>query len=74
EHLVRCYLDDSDVVVSAGGNVRVQADMADDWLTAVNLIIEHANPGDVVLVKASRGIGLERVAEQLIGEFGRVSP
>jgi UDP-N-acetylmuramoyl-tripeptide--D-alanyl-D-alanine ligase len=74
EHLVRGYLDDSDVAVSAGGNVRVQADMADDWLTAVNLIIEHANPGDVVLVKASRGIGLERVAEQLIGEFGRVSP
>ncbi len=40
---------------------------------AVELLVAEVGPGDVVLVKASRGAGLERVANRLIesGELGR---
>ena len=34
---------------------------------AIDLVCREVRPGDVVLVKASRSIGLERVAQALIG-------
>ncbi len=41
-----------------------------DVAEAVALLREEVAPGDVVLVKASRAAGLERVAEALLGEGG----
>jgi UDP-N-acetylmuramoyl-tripeptide--D-alanyl-D-alanine ligase len=44
---------------------------AADRDVARTLVTEHVRPGDAVLVKASRGVGLEQVAEGLIrGEGG----
>ena len=44
-----------------GGESHVVADAAE----AASLVASLVAPGDVVLVKASRGIGLETVAEAL---------
>jgi UDP-N-acetylmuramoyl-tripeptide--D-alanyl-D-alanine ligase len=44
-----------------GGESHVAADAA----SAASVVAEVVEPGDVVLVKASRGIGLETVAEAL---------
>jgi UDP-N-acetylmuramoyl-tripeptide--D-alanyl-D-alanine ligase len=38
---------------------------ADDALEAARLLAPRLAPGDIVLVKASRGVGLERVAQEL---------
>ena len=35
---------------------------------AIDLLRRDVAPGDVVLVKASRAVGLERVAQALLGE------
>jgi UDP-N-acetylmuramoyl-tripeptide--D-alanyl-D-alanine ligase len=42
-----------------------------DVPAALALLASAVRPGDVVLVKASRGVGLERVAEGLLGGLGR---
>jgi UDP-N-acetylmuramoyl-tripeptide--D-alanyl-D-alanine ligase len=42
-----------------------EAHQVDDARAAASLVAELVRPGDVVLVKASRGIGLETVAEAL---------
>jgi UDP-N-acetylmuramoyl-tripeptide--D-alanyl-D-alanine ligase len=47
---------------AAGGRLVIEVDDADGALVAVS---EHARKGDAVLVKASRAVGLERVAEAL---------
>jgi UDP-N-acetylmuramoyl-tripeptide--D-alanyl-D-alanine ligase len=44
-----------------------EAHHVDDARAAASLVSELVRPGDVVLVKASRGIGLETVAEALRG-------
>lgn len=41
-----------------------------DVAEAIELLNRQLRPGDVVLVKASRAVGLERVAEALLGEAG----
>jgi UDP-N-acetylmuramoyl-tripeptide--D-alanyl-D-alanine ligase len=41
--------------------------------TAIELLREQLRPGDVVLVKASRSVGLERVAEALLSDVPAVS-
>lgn len=41
-----------------------------DVPAALELLLEALRPGDVVLVKASRGIGLERVADGLLAAGG----
>jgi UDP-N-acetylmuramoyl-tripeptide--D-alanyl-D-alanine ligase len=38
-----------------------------DAQAAVTLLSEHLRPGDTVLVKGSRGVGLELVAQTLVG-------
>jgi UDP-N-acetylmuramoyl-tripeptide--D-alanyl-D-alanine ligase len=38
-----------------------------DAQTAIDLLRRELRPGDIVLVKASRSVGLERVAEVLLG-------
>jgi len=35
---------------------------------AIDLLRREVAPGDVILVKASRAVGLERVAQALLGE------
>jgi UDP-N-acetylmuramoyl-tripeptide--D-alanyl-D-alanine ligase len=51
----------------AGGAQVVEVDDADGALVAVS---GQARPGDAVLVKASRAVGLERVAEALTMAVG----
>ena len=41
---------------------------------AVALLHDHLEPGDVVLVKASRSAGLERVAAALLADGAGGSP
>ncbi|MFE0043603.1 UDP-N-acetylmuramoyl-tripeptide--D-alanyl-D-alanine ligase [Streptomyces albireticuli] len=43
-----------------------------DTQAAVDLLRSELRPGDVVLVKASRSVGLERVAQQLLEREGEV--
>jgi UDP-N-acetylmuramoyl-tripeptide--D-alanyl-D-alanine ligase len=45
-----------------------------DIEAALEILRQDLRPGDVVLVKASRSIGLERVAERLLAERGTVVP
>lgn len=53
----------ADAAEAAGGTVvRV-----DDAAAAAAWVAGHAGPGDAVLVKASRRVGLERVAAELLG-------
>ena len=72
-----------DVLVTVGGgpartlaNAAVQAGMASDTITAVDtreealaVVLNRVRPGDLVLVKGSRGIGLDKVVERLKAEF-----
>lgn len=44
--------------------------VAADWEEASELLLALSRPGDTLLVKASRGLGLERVVARLAGEEG----
>ncbi len=46
---------------------------ASETALALPALIEALRPGDVVLVKASRGVRAERIVEALIARFGRAS-
>jgi UDP-N-acetylmuramoyl-tripeptide--D-alanyl-D-alanine ligase len=46
------------------------AEFASDAPEALTLLSEHVRPGDVVLVKASRGVRAERVVEGLVARGG----
>ena len=52
--------------VSAGLSPEVIS-RVDNAPTAIRKALELVQPGDVVLIKASRGIGLEVVAQALVG-------
>ena len=59
------------------GGTEVQAGFpsamtVETWQQAAASVTDQAQPGDVVFIKASRGVGLERVAAELIEAFGRV--
>jgi UDP-N-acetylmuramoyl-tripeptide--D-alanyl-D-alanine ligase len=45
-----------------------------DIESALQILRQDLRPGDVVLVKASRSLGLERVADSLLAERGTVVP
>jgi UDP-N-acetylmuramoyl-tripeptide--D-alanyl-D-alanine ligase len=49
------------------------AAFADDAGAAVSLVLDRVEQGDVILVKASRGVGAERVVEGLIEAKGRAA-
>jgi UDP-N-acetylmuramoyl-tripeptide--D-alanyl-D-alanine ligase len=66
------YASSADVLVAVGPlsahmleTFEGEAHHVDDARGAASLVAELVRPGDVVLVKASRGIGLETVAEAL---------
>ena len=63
------YADGVDVVIGVGPLARGYA--PDAWAAsaaeAVDLVRELVRPGDAVLVKGSRSVGLERVAAALVG-------
>jgi len=54
------------IATSGAGQVAVH--LADDAAAATDVVRELVQPGDVVLIKASRGIGLEVVATSLLGD------
>jgi UDP-N-acetylmuramoyl-tripeptide--D-alanyl-D-alanine ligase len=54
------------MAAAARGAGLAQAHAVDDPAEAAKLVREHARAGDVVLVKASRGMRLERVVSELL--------
>jgi UDP-N-acetylmuramoyl-tripeptide--D-alanyl-D-alanine ligase len=56
----------------AGGLVRGRIQHVNDAETAVDALRPRLREGDVILVKASRGIGLDRVVDALRLELGEV--
>lgn len=53
----------------AGGTGEAVVSTAEDVGTVVDELVDGARPGEVVLVKASRGERLERVVEALVARF-----
>ena len=53
------------------GSYANEAQWVDTPETAVQLLKAEINPGDVIFIKASRGVALERVASALIEHFSR---
>jgi UDP-N-acetylmuramoyl-tripeptide--D-alanyl-D-alanine ligase len=51
----------------AAGMPRAAVEQAEDAGRAARLALAHLGPGTVVLVKASRGMGLDQVVERLLG-------
>ena len=76
-------LEESDSVVAVAGDARllaeaatrrgIDAEFADDATVAADLAVCLVRSGDVVLVKGSRGVGLDRVVEALVGAKGVTS-
>jgi UDP-N-acetylmuramoyl-tripeptide--D-alanyl-D-alanine ligase len=61
----------ADVLARAVRSRGVEVVLAGSAEQACREILERVRPGDVVLVKASRSVGAERVVEALVGEEGR---
>jgi len=61
----------ADVLARAAGSRGVEVVLAGSVEQASRDAVERVRPGDVVLVKASRSVGAERVVDALTGEGGR---
>jgi UDP-N-acetylmuramoyl-tripeptide--D-alanyl-D-alanine ligase len=59
--------EDPGLADGAAGLAQAAADLEQGW----DLLADLMAPGDVVLVKGSRVVGLERLAERLVEEAGR---
>jgi UDP-N-acetylmuramoyl-tripeptide--D-alanyl-D-alanine ligase len=58
----------TDELAAAAAAQGVEVHPADDHTAAVGIVKALAGPGDAVLVKASRAVGLERVAAALVAD------
>lgn len=60
----------ADLTARAAGRRGVDVVLAADAAAASVVAAERVRPGDVVLVKASRSVGAERVVERLVADRG----
>lgn len=64
---------DAELFVAPARAARIDAVFAPDAGSAVAPVLARVGAGDVVLIKASRGIGAERVVEGLVSAKGRAA-
>jgi UDP-N-acetylmuramoyl-tripeptide--D-alanyl-D-alanine ligase len=62
----------ADLAVEAAARAGVEAARAADADEAARVAVERVKPGDIVLVKASRSVGAERVVEALARARGEI--
>jgi UDP-N-acetylmuramoyl-tripeptide--D-alanyl-D-alanine ligase len=61
----------ADAIARSAASRGVEVVLAGDAEQAARLVADRVRPGDVVLVKASRSVGAERVVDALTGEGSR---
>ena len=67
DYLVAVGGDAAEIVASAG----VPGEFHEGPVSAARFLARFVQAGDAVLIKASRGVGLERVRDPLFEELGR---
>ena len=67
DHLIAVCGDAAEIAKAAGG----AADFCEDPQDAADVLAGLVKPGDVVLLKASRGVGLERARDALLETLGQ---
>jgi UDP-N-acetylmuramoyl-tripeptide--D-alanyl-D-alanine ligase len=58
-------------LVAGAKNAGIRAEFAVDSAAAAELVADLVQPGDVLLVKGSRGVRTERVVERLLEKYHR---